>query len=78
MKKIPIGKYYFEVCYGESQIGLAVKEGVIPEEFMDLSRKIHAEVITKDERVRLQKVKEFMAAAIVASPPDALFEIYHE
>ena len=71
-----VGKYYFEVRYGEAKIGLAVKQGVIPEEFMELSRKIHAETITDAEKIRLQEVKEIMAAEIIVSPPEKLFDTY--
>jgi hypothetical protein len=71
-----VGKYYFEVHYGEAKIGLAVKQGVIPEEFMELSRKIHAETITDAEKIRLQEVKESMAAEIIVSPPEKLFDTY--
>jgi len=72
------GKYYFEVSYGETKIGVAVKPGIIPDEFMELSRKNHAEIITEAEKIRLQEVKECLAAEIVASAPEKLFEVYRE
>lgn len=70
------GKYYFILRYADKQIGIAVKPDIIPDEFMVLSRKTHAETITDTEKIRLQEVKETLAAQIVNSEPDDLFTIY--
>jgi hypothetical protein len=71
-----VGKYYFAIRYGDKNIGLAVKPGIIPDEFMELSRKVHAETITESEKIRLQEVKESLANQIVRSMPEDLFTVY--
>lgn len=70
------GKYYFELRYDKQTIGMAVKPGIIPDEFMLLCRKSHAGAISEDERRRLQAVKETMAVQVMATDPAALFTVY--
>ncbi|MBP2637076.1 MAG: hypothetical protein H6Q72_2983 [Firmicutes bacterium] len=71
-----VGKYYFVIRYADKQIGIAVKPDIIPDEFMVLSRKTHAETITETEKIRLQEVKENLATQIVNAEADELFTIY--
>lgn len=68
------GKYYFEVEYGNKKVGLSLKEGLIPEEFMVLSRKAYMGEISVEEAKRLQEVKERIAAAVMSSEAADIFE----
>jgi hypothetical protein len=68
------GKYYFEVGYGNKKIGLALKEGMIPEEFMILSRKAYASELNEGETNRLQVVKEQIATAVMSNEAVDLFD----
>lgn len=70
------GRYYFEFTYGPKTIGLGVKPKLIPEEFMALSRKVHAQTISEAEKARLQEVKEELAAALLAAAPEELFIVH--
>lgn len=67
------GKYYYELSYEGQTIAMALKEGLIPEEFMVLSRKAGEQTINESEAVRLQKVKEELAAALMGSEAASLF-----
>lgn len=71
-----IGRYYFEVRYADRAVGLAVRDNVIPNEFMELSRKVHDETISETEKIRLQQVKEELAEKILAAAPDELFILF--
>jgi hypothetical protein len=68
------GKYYFEVGYGSKKIGLSLKEGMIPEEFMILSRKAYTGELNEGEAKRLQVVKEQIAAAVMSNEAVDLFD----
>jgi hypothetical protein len=68
------GKYYFEVSYKSKKIGLALKEGLIPDEFMILSRKAFKSSISKEEARRLQAVKEQIAAAVMSNEAADIFD----
>jgi hypothetical protein len=68
------GKYYFEVGCGNKKIGLSLKEGMIPEEFMILSRKAYAGELNEGEAKRLQVVKEQIAAAVMSKEAVDLFD----
>jgi hypothetical protein len=70
------GKYYFEVICNEKKISLALKHGLIPSEFIDLSYKVHAGTITAEEAIQLQKLKEILADLLMASDPSDLFTVF--
>jgi hypothetical protein len=67
------GKYYFEVEYDGRKIEVSLKEGLIPDEFIVLSRKAHKGNISDDEIVRLQQVKEQIASFIMSKDTKDLF-----
>lgn len=68
------GKYYYEMEYAGKRIAMALKDGLIPEEFMVLTRKAKAGTINHDEAQRLQAVKEAIAAALMLRDPEELFD----
>ncbi|MEN6325402.1 MAG: hypothetical protein ABFD18_04215 [Syntrophomonas sp.] len=67
------GKYYYELNYDGTKIAIALKDGLIPEEFMILSRKATTQTITEEEAIRLQEVKEDLASTLMANKAEALF-----
>ncbi len=69
------GKFYFEVDYTGKKVGLALKEGLIPQEFTDLLVILEKRPLTADEMKRLQEVKEEIAAAVMARPAAELFNV---
>lgn len=69
------GKFYFEVDYAGKKVGLAVKKGLIPQEFTDLLGILETRPLTGDEMNRLQEVKEKIAAAVMAKPAADLFNV---
>ncbi len=70
------GKYYFEVSCNGKKVSLALKHGLIPSEFIELSHKVHAGTITADEALKLQKLKEETAAFLMASSSEDLFMVF--
>jgi len=68
------GKYYFEVEYDGRKIEVSLKEGLIPDEFMVLSRKAHKGNISNEEIVGLQQVKEQIASFIMSKDTIDLFD----
>lgn len=67
------GKYYYEMEYEGKRIAMALKDGLIPEEFMVLTRKAKAATINPEEAYLLQAVKEDIAAALMSREPEELF-----
>ncbi|MGI6548485.1 MAG: hypothetical protein ACOX4Q_00405 [Syntrophomonadales bacterium] len=68
------GKYYFEVGYDSRRIEVSLKDGLIPDEFIVLSRKAHMGNISQDEIVRLQRIKEQIASFIMSTDAKDLFD----
>lgn len=70
------GKFYFEVIYEGVKLGLALKEGLIPEEFTALLRTALARGLDDLEQQRLQEVKEQIAATVMAMEAKDLFNLH--
>ncbi|MEN6348888.1 MAG: hypothetical protein ABFD08_05735 [Syntrophomonas sp.] len=71
-------KFYFELEYDGKRIGLALKEGLVPEEFITLSRKAINKALDQEGSERLQEVKEEMAASLMSHKAEDLFNcIYY-
>ncbi len=66
-------KFYFELSYDGKTIGLALKEGLVPEEFIVLSQRAMAHNLDKAGARRLQEVKEEMAADLISREASELF-----
>lgn len=71
------GKYYFELTVAGKQLGFELQSGLIPAEFIELTRKLHAETITEHEQQRLRQIKEYLALTILAAPFTDLFQIHN-
>jgi len=67
-------KFYFELSYDGKKVGLALNKGLVPEEFIVLSRKAMARQLDAAGAVRLQEVKEVMAADLISRPAAELFK----
>lgn len=67
------GKYYYEMEYDGRNIAIALKEGLIPEEFMALTRKAKAQTLSALEAERLQEIKETIAATLMSKDPEDIF-----
>ncbi|MBS3938352.1 MAG: hypothetical protein KGZ50_07250 [Peptococcaceae bacterium] len=68
------GRYYFELTYGQNTICLALKDGLLPEEFLVLSKKALSQGLNNREACRLQELKEELAALIMTKKPEELFK----
>jgi hypothetical protein len=71
------GKFYFEIKYDGAKLGLALKEGLVPEEFMTLSKKAIARTLDQEGAKRLQEVKEEMAANLISKKAEELFNLIY-
>lgn len=71
------GKFYFELIYDGTRLGLAVKEGLIPEEFTDILNIAMERPLNEDESQRLQMVKEQIAATVVSMDAKNLFNLHY-
>ena len=69
------GKFYFEINYDGTRLGLAVKAGMIPQEFTDLLRIAIDRALTVEEAQRLQVVKEAIAATVISMEAEDLFNL---
>lgn len=67
------GKYYYEMEYDGRKIAIALKDGLLPEEFMVLARKAKAQALSEQEALRLQAVKENIAAVLMSKDPEEIF-----
>lgn len=71
------GRFYFEVGYDGRKVGLALKEGLIPQEFTDLLRIAMDRGLKEDEQQRLQEVKEQIASKVMAVKTEDLFNLHY-
>lgn len=71
------GKFYFEIGYAGAKIGLALKEGLIPEEFTGLLMIAMSRHLNAGEQQRLQEVKEEIATKVMATEAEDLFDIHY-
>lgn len=67
------GKFYFELGYEGKRLGLALVDGLVPEEFIILSKAAMAGSLDADGQYRLQEVKEELAASLMAQEAARLF-----
>jgi hypothetical protein len=67
------GKYYFMINYGDRDMVVWLRHGLIPGEFLELAAKTHDGTITAAEVVRLQQLKEEIAAGLIAMEAQELF-----
>jgi len=67
------GKYYFVVTYGQREMIIWLRPGLVPQKFLDLAAKTHDGTITAAETVRLQQLKEEIAALFISREAGSLF-----
>ena len=65
-------RFVFRLAYRDRTITLAVREGFVTEEFIDLARK---ESRTADEEDHLDALKLEMADLVMASPAGGVYEV---
>lgn len=70
------GKFYFELGYQNRKLGLALAPGLVPDEFIVLSKAAMAGSLDAGGKHRLQKIKEVLAATLMSREADSLFN-YH-
>jgi hypothetical protein len=71
------GKFYLELTYDGVKLGMALKDGLVPEEFMLLSKKAMARSLDQEGAKRLQELKEEMAASLMSKPAEELFNVIY-
>lgn len=64
--------FVFEVALRGSRVTVALRDGFVTEEFVDLAR---SERRSADQEHRLDELKAALAATVMASAPDVLFDI---
>ena len=69
------GRFYFEVRLKDKKIGLVLKESFVKAEFADLAKGFNEGRLTPKERERLQELKEELAAAVMATPAEQVFDV---
>jgi hypothetical protein len=67
------GKYYFELVYDDKKIELTLKEGLIPADFINLSRQARAGTLDEIGFRQLQELRETLAATLMAKSANDIF-----
>lgn len=70
--KSPTGSYFFRLKYRGRAVDLALRPGIVAEEFLRLARQ---EKRTPEEEARLDWLKQDMAGRLLSHPADALFDV---
>ncbi len=68
------GRFYFEVSCSTRTVRMRLKHGLVPDEFAHLALKDGAGTIASAELVRLQEIKEGIAAHVVGHDPKEIFD----
>lgn len=71
------GKFYFEVIYDGSKLGLALKKGLIPAEFTAILKTAMERKLNQEEIKRLQEIKEEIAHAVISAKAEDLFNLHY-
>lgn len=70
--KSPTGSYFFRFKYRGRAVDLALRPGIVREEFLRLARQ---EKHSPEEISRLEELKADMADRLLAQPAEALFDV---
>ncbi len=65
-------RFVFELTYGEQSATLIVREGIVPDEFIELARK---DGKTDDEKARLDQLKLEMVDRVMSLPADEVYDV---
>lgn len=69
------GNYYFEVHYGRKKIVMWLKDGLLPQDFLDLAMKGLSGMATEDELKQWHDYKLQLGEAIMTKDPTEVLEI---
>lgn len=74
------GRYFFEIGYKDKLIQLYLKEGIIPDAFIQYSKLAHRckaenKEMTQEDQATLLRLRQELANSIMASKPEDLFVI---
>jgi hypothetical protein len=64
-------RFVFELTYREQSVTLLVREGIVPDEFIDLARK---EGKTDEEKARLDQLKLEMVDRVMGLPAEEVYD----
>lgn len=70
--KSPTGSYFFRFKYRGRTVDVALRHGIIREEFLRLARQ---DTLSTDERTRLDELKVDMADRLMTQPTEVLFDV---
>jgi len=70
--KSPTGSYFFRFKYRGRTVDLALRPGIIREEFLRLARQ---DKLDAQEKTRLEELKADMADRLMTQPAEALFDV---
>lgn len=70
--KSPTGSYFFRFKYRGRAVDLALRPGIVREEFLRLARQ---DKLDAQEKARLEELKADMAERLMAQPAEALFDV---
>jgi hypothetical protein len=65
-------RFVFRLCYREHHLTLAVREGLVTEEFIDLARTEHR---TAEQERHLDGLKREMAALVMSRPASEVYDV---
>ncbi len=68
-------RFVFELSYRERTATLIVREGIVPDEFIELARK---DGKTDDEKARLDQLKLEMVERVMGLPADEVYDVLYE
>ena len=69
------GSYYFEMQYDKKKIVACLKDGLLPEEFLELAAKGLAKTATEKEMQLWKHYKSEIGKAIIQKTPNDVFDI---
>ncbi|HET7490047.1 MAG TPA: hypothetical protein VFJ85_19140 [Acidimicrobiales bacterium] len=67
----PGGSFFFRLRYGPTVVDLALRDGLVPEEFVEVACK---EAPSAAEAERARRLKEEMAARLLGLPAEAVYD----
>lgn len=68
------GQFYFRITYRGKVLGLTPKRGLVPERFLELSRKHKAGQAAPDDTIEFQGMKEALADALMGLAAKDVFD----
>ena len=69
------GNYYFEVHYDNNKITMWLKDGLLPDNFLELAGKSLAGIATEDEMIQWKNYKRELGEIIMNKDPGEILEI---